>query len=1077
MQTIAREHTPSPSLKLDNMSTLFLRNPRLTILTVGLLVVAGLSSYIILPRMEDPLLTERAAMIFTAFPGADAAQVESLVTEPLEDELREVAEIKKLNSSSRSSLSTIVIELRDDVYADDAPAIWSRIRDRMADAESVFPANVGKPRFERLEVSAYARLIGLVWNPPGSDNSKDEVQVSGQNGRAILKRSAETLREQLLAVSGTKLVDLFGEFQEEITVQIDRERMVASGLNANLVSAAIQASDARFTAGLLRNSESNLLIEVSGELDSLERIQTIPIQTSDSGQVVNLSDIAEIKRGIKTPPDDFAIVDGKPAIVLACLIRADQRVDWWNQNSLEVTEVFQAALPRGIQMIDVFNQNDYVTDRLLTLRNNILIGAVSVMGVILVLMGWRSAAIVGAALPLSAFMVFTSMRISGIPIHQMSVTGLIIAIGLLIDNAIVVVDEISQKLQSGEPPLEAVGQTVNHLAIPLFGSTFTTALAFAPIALMPGPAGEFVGAIAINVIVAIFSSLLLSMTIVPALTGFLAPSKAMAASMMNTSRWYHHGIQTPKFRTVYTVLLRTIVKAPALGILLGVFFPLIGFVQARLLPEQFFPPADRDQILIEFELSSQAAMEETLQQTQQMRRYLMDSEFGVDKVTWWLGRSAPPFYYNQLVNRRNQPQFAQALVSLDSADRLSERINAMQRELDGLYPQARVLVRQLEQGPPFDAPIEVQIFGSDLEVLKTLSQQVHQLLATIPEVTHVRTEMAEPQPRLTVRLDEEKARLTGLSHQDIASQMAGALEGAVGGMILEGTEDISVRVRVGSGDRQSVDDVESIDVIPMISQAESGYPGIPLTALGTVELTPEQAAITRRDRRRMTLVQAHLEAGVLPAPVLANFESILAASDFKLPVGYELQYEGEAAQRDDAVGNLMASVGVLAVLMVAALVLSFHSFRMAGIVAVVAFLSVGLGLGALWAFGYAFGFMAIIGTMGLVGVAINDSIVVLAAIQGDEGASRGDSEAMIRVILKATRHVVATSLTTIAGFTPLLLGGGGFWPPLAVTIAGGVGGATILALLFVPSMYLLLMKKQVNATEFIGDSDHMSAIA
>lgn len=1048
------------------MSTLFLRNPRLTLLTVGLLVVAGLSSYMVLPRMEDPLLTERAAMIFTTFPGADARQVESLVTEPLEDELREIAEIKKLTSSSRSSLSTIVIELRVDVYSDDAPAIWSRIRDRMADAEAEFPPNASNARFERMEVTAYARLIGLVWDPPGTPGHSRTNLASGQDGRAILKRTAETLREQLLAVSGTKLVDVFGEFDEEIIVEIDPERAIAVGLNANQVSAAIQASDSRFTAGVLRNSESDLLIEVSGELDSLERIQAIPIQVSQSGQVVTLADVAEIRRGIKSPPSDLAIVDGKPAVVLACLIRANQRVDRWNAGSMIITDEFKANLPRGIRMVDVFNQNGYVTDRLLTLGSNMLVGAISVMAVIFVLMGWRSAVIVGTALPLSAFMVFTSMRFSGIPIHQMSVTGLIIAIGLLIDNAIVVVDEVSQKLQRGKTSLEAVGQTVRHLAVPLFGSTFTTALAFAPIAIMPGPAGEFVGAIAINVIVAIFSSFVLSMTVVPALTGFLGADQSQNSVSQVKQRWYHNGIHTPRLLAIYDRLLKAVMKAPLLGVLLGVFFPIIGFVQARLLPEQFFPPADRDQVSIEFELTSQASIEESLRHTQSMRDFLLTSEFGVQEVTWWLGRSAPPFYYNQLVNRRNQPQFAQALIGLSSSERLSERINGMQRELDKRYPEARVLVRQLEQGPPFDAPIEVQVFGSDLEVLTRLSEQIHRLLATIPEVTHVRAEVAEPQPRLTVRLDEEKARMTGLSHQDIALQMAGTLEGTTGGMILEGTEDLPVRVRVGSEGRNSVDQIESLNMIPQMTVASGNFQGIPLTALGTVELTPEQAAITRRDRRRMTLVQAHLEAGVLPAPVLEKFQDILAASDFELPVGYELQYEGEAAQRDDAVGNLMASVGVLAVLMVAALVLSFRSFRMAGIVATVAFLAVGLGLGALWVFGYAFGFMAIIGTMGLVGVAINDSIVVLAAIQGDEDASRGDLLAMRRVIIAATRHVVATSLTTIAGFTPLLLGGGGFWPPLAVTIAGGVGGATILALIFVPAMYLLLMKQPAVNADF-----------
>lgn len=1045
------------------MSTLFLQNPRLTLLTIGLVVVAGLSSYVILPRMEDPRLTERAAMIFTAFPGADAEQVESLITEPLEDELREIAEIKKLNSSSRSSLSTVVIELRDDVYADEAPAIWSRIRDRMADAETVFPEGAGRPRFERVEVSAYARIIGLVWDPPEQPTDASEVIASGQESRAILNRIAETLREQLLAVTGTSVVDLFGEYEEQITLRIDSDRAASLGLEATAISAAIQASDARITAGVLRNSESNLLLEVSGELDSLDRIRSIPIQTAANGQLVTLADVADIERGVRSPPSDLAIVDGKPAVVVACLIRGDQRVDWWNQQSMQITDAFSEGLPRGIRMVDVFNQNGYVTDRLLALRNNMMIGAFSVMAVIFVLMGWRSALIVGVALPLSAFLVFTSMRFSGIPIHQMSVTGLIIAIGLLIDNAIVVVDEVSQKLQRGQPPVEAVGQTVRHLAVPLFGSTFTTALAFAPIALMPGPAGEFVGAIATNVIVAIFSSFALAMTVVPALTGFLARSPSRALAPESKNRWYHHGIRLPHLLSLYRRLLNAIVKAPAIGILLGVFFPILGFVQARLLPEQFFPPADRDQVSIEFELTSQASIQDTLRRTLELRKTLLASDFGVTDVTWWLGRSAPPFYYNQLENRRNQPQFAQGLINLSSAENLATRINQMQKELDQRYPEARVLVRQLEQGPPFDAPIEVQIFGADVAVLKRLSEEVHRLLSTIPEVTHVRAEVAEPQPRLTVRLDEAKARLTNLSHQDIAMQMAGAPEGSVGGMILEGTESLPVRVRVDDIGRRSVDDIEKLDLIPPgVASAGPGYPGIPLTALGAIELTPEQASITRRDRRRMTLVQAHLEAGVLPAPVLAEFKKLLAESSIQIPTGYEVTYEGEAAQRDSAVGNLLASVGVLAVLMAAALVLSFGSFRMAGIVAIVAFLAVGLGLGALWVFGYAFGFMAIIGTMGLVGVAINDSIVVLAAIQGDEEARQGDPDAIQRVIIQATRHVVATSLTTIAGFTPLLLGGGGFWPPLAVTIAGGVGGATILALLFVPAMYLLLMKRRAT---------------
>ena len=298
-----------------------------------------------------------------------------------------------------------------------------------------------------------------------------------------------------------------------------------------------------------------------------------------------------------------------------------------------------------------------------------------------------------------------------------------------------------------------------------------------------------------------------------------------------------------------------------------------------------------------------------------------------------------------------------------------------------------------------------------------------------------------------------------MTHSDVASQMAGTLEGAVGGMILEGTEELPVRVRVADDARSNIDRIETMNLLPSGSVPGESFPGVPLTSLGAIELQPEQTDILREDRRRLSEVQAFLKAGVLPAPVQAEFQRRFDAAGIVLPPGYSLEFGGEAAQRNDAVGNLMASVGVLAVMMVAALVLSFKSFRLAAMVGVVAFLAVGLGLGALWVFGFPFGFMAIIGTMGLVGVAINDSIVVLAAIREDEAARNGDVDAMREVVVRATRHVVATSLTTMAGFMPLILDGGGFWPPMAVTIAGGVGGATILALIFVPACYLIAMKR------------------
>jgi multidrug efflux pump subunit AcrB len=472
--------------------------------------------------------------------------------------------------------------------------------------------------------------------------------------------------------------------------------------------------------------------------------------------------------------------------------------------------------------------------------------------------------------------------------------------------------------------------------------------------------------------------------------------------------------------------------------------------------EQFFPAADRDQVQIELELPSSASLRDTLATASRVREAVI-SRSEVDDVHWFLGESAPTFYYNVVMRRKNTSHYAQALVQLKSAEGARALIHQLQDQLDRQFPDARILVRQLEQGPPFDAPIEVRLFGPDIQRLRELGEQVRTVLVKTKDVIHTRSELSEALPKLALSIDEEQARLAGLDHESIAGQLDAILEGAVGGSVLESTEELPVRVRLPNSQRADLDRIASLDLLPSQARSLASHPGIPLSALADVNLVPELAAIARLDGQRMNEVQAFIPAGVLPADVLSRFQDRWEASGFELPPGYTVKFGGEAAKRNEAVGNLLANVGVLLVLMVATLVLSFGSFRIAGVIGAVAALAAGLGLGALWVFGYPFGFMAIVGTMGLIGVAINDAIVVMAALREDERARAGHPSAVREVVVRSTRHVVSTSLTTMAGFAPLVIAGGGFWPPLAVTIAGGVGGATILALYFVPSAYILAM--------------------
>ena len=478
---------------------------------------------------------------------------------------------------------------------------------------------------------------------------------------------------------------------------------------------------------------------------------------------------------------------------------------------------------------------------------------------------------------------------------------------------------------------------------------------------------------------------------------------------------------------------------------------------ATQLPEQFFPPADRDQFQIEMELPSQTSIAETLEVSRKIRALMLQRP-NIVSVDWFVGESAPTFYYNVIPRRQNSSNYAQAMVQLAGLKGARETIRELQAELDQAFPQTRLLVRQLEQGPPFDAPVEIRVFGPNLETLRELGETVRQRLARIENVLHTRSDLAESLNKLALDVDEEQARFVGLDHTSIAGQLQTTLEGVIGGSVLESTEELPVRVRLASTRRSSLSEISSLELMGAATgNQRQAMEQIPLSAVADIRMVPESSTIPRRNGERMNEVQAYITAGILPATVVDAFRETLVTDPIELPAGYRLKFGGEVAERNDAVGNLLSSVGVLVVLMIATLVMSFGSFRMSGIIGVVAGLSMGLGLGSLWLFGYPFGFMAIIGSMGLMGVAINDAIVVLAGIQADEAARGGDRDAIRSVVLHTTRHVVATSLTTMAGFAPLVIAGGEFWPPMAIAISGGVAGATILALYFVPSMYLVML--------------------
>lgn len=1011
-------------------AALFHSRPRLLILSLFLIIVAGLSSVSVLPRLEDPEIRQRWALVLTPFPGADAARVEALVAEPIEDELLELAEVKEIITNARPGIAVSRVILKDSVAEVDA--VWSRVRDELSDVAPRLPRGAADPELKTSGLRTATMIAGLTWTGDGPVSY------------GILNRLAEDLEAAMRRVPATQFTELHGTPREEILVEVDERRLSGLGLGATELAAIIARHDAKVSAGRLRDSRRSLLIEVAGEFDTLERIRGLPVALGEEGRTVPLGELAKVTKTVATPPSELALIDGCAGVTVSARMEPSARVDQWSETQRRVLAEFRRRLPRGITLETVFDQSTYTDTRLAALQGNLVLGGLFVVLIVFLMMGWRSALLVGSALPLATLMVLRGMQMLGLPIHQMSVTGLILALGLLIDNAIVIVDEVHERRREGRSATTAISAAVRHLAVPLFGSTLTTVLAFMPIVLLPGGAGEFVGSIAVTVSLALTSSLFLALTIIPALAGFMPEVEPGGPR-----RFWRDGLSSASLGRAWSEALALLFRRPIIGVVAASALPLFGFFVSRELPEQFFPPAERDQIQVALYLPRQASIERTREVALQARAQMLEHA-EVEAVHWFLGRNAPMFYYNLVPGQDGSAFYAQALVQLRSAEGSGALIRRLQRELDAALPEVQALVLQLEQGPPFAAPIELRILGPDLDVLEELGERARARLSRIPGVVHTRETLAEGVPKLRVALDERRARLLGLDPVSVAGQLEASLEGLRAGSVLEATEDLPVRVRLRGRNREAASAVASLDLV-----TATGGP-VPLAGLASLSVEAERSVVPRYNGRRCNTVLGYLAAGTLPATVQAPFARDLEA-ELELPAGYSIEFGGEAAERNNAVGNLMANVSVLMVLMVATLVLSFRSFRMAGIIGVVALFSVGLGLGSLWVAGYPFGFMAIVGTMGLIGVAINDAIVVLAAIRDDPEAREGDRDAVRRVVVRSTRHVLSTTVTTVAGFTPLLLDGGGFWPPLAVCIAGGVAGATLLALTFVPSAYLLVI--------------------
>ncbi len=1034
------------------------RYPRLIILLLLLILVAGSASIRTMPRLEDPHMKQRYVFVLTPYPGADAAQVEARVTIPIERKLREVAEVKDIVAVSRLGLSFISIEMKDEV--EDVDLVASRLKDKLAEVTDL-PPGAGPPRFDDKRLYAFTAIIALTWNSENAPNY------------AILGRYAKELRTRLANLSGTDFVRIFGLPQEEIAITFDPNRLAAAGLSLADAAAVLRRANREDAIGLLTGDRRRFVLTVSGRFADLDRIRAVPVTTEPgTGRRLTVGDLATVTRSVTDPPEALALIAGRPGVAVAARMLPDQRIDLWMARVRAVMDDFAQRLPQVIGIRLIFDQSRYTHHRLAGLMENLVYSALLVLAVLLVTLGWRASLISASILPLAALASLALLDAMGFAIEQMVVTGLIIALGIMVDNAIVVTDEVQSRLLKGERRSLAVAHTVKKLWLPLLGSTITTIIAFLPIILMPGSAGEFVGGISGAVIAALTASYIISFTIIVALAGRVlgrkgitpppgAPEEAIRVlAKAPERRWWQEGIAARPLVRLFRRSLLLAMRHPWTTILLLGIVPLAGLLLTTQLTEQFFPPSDRDQLVVEVHMPPGTAITRTEAVVKELRAMLA-SRPEVVADHWFIGQSAPKFFYSLLTNKDGEAQFAEGMVVTHSEQEVDRLIATLQPLVDARFPQAQILVRKLEQGPPYEAPIEIRLLGPDLETLRLLGEEVAHHVAAVPEVQHVRTSLKGGQPEAMTAVNEEAVRDMGLDLAAIARMLGAAVEGERTGSVTEETENVPVRVRARPAARRTIDALAAIDLPPRVPAGEGvDALNLPLSAIAEVRLQPKVTAIVRRNGERVNTVQAFIPPDVLPETVFAKVRARLDEAGFVLPPGYHIEIGGESEKRNEAVGKLMAKAGVLGVLMVIAILLTFNSFRLTFITFLSAAQAAALGLLSLWVFDYPLGFLVIVGLMGLVGLAINASIVILSELKNRPLAAAGEQRAIVHGVLATGRHIVSTTLTTVGGFLPLILSKSPFWPPFAAAIAGGTLLTMFVSFYFAPAAFRIAVRNR-----------------
>lgn len=1005
-----------------NLSALAVRERSITLFLIILITVAGILSFFELGRAEDPPFTVKQMTIISAWPGATAQEMQDQVAEPLEKRMQELKWYDRSETYTRPGLAFTMLSLKDSTPPSQVQEEFYQARKKLGDETKNLPAGV----------------IGPMVNDEFSDVTFAlfALKAKGEPQR-LLVRDAESLRQQILHVPGVKKVNIIGEQAERIFVSFSHDRLATLGISPQDIFSALNSQNVLTPAGSIDTQGPQVFIRLDGAFDKLEKIRETPIVVQ--GRTLQLSDVATVERGYEDPATFLIRNQGEPALLLGIVMR-----DGWNGLDLgkaldAETANINEGMPLGMTLTKVTDQSVNISSAVDEFMIKFFVALLVVMVVCFVSMGWRVGVVVAAAVPLTLAIVFVVMEASGKNFDRITLGSLILALGLLVDDAIIAIEMMVVKMEEGYDRIKASAYAWSHTAAPMLAGTLVTAVGFMPNGFAQSTAGEYTSNMFWIVGIALIASWIVAVVFTPYLGVKMLPK-------IKTVEGGHAAIyDTRHYNRFRRVLTRVIArKWIVAGTVIAVFT--VAILGMGLVKKQFFPTSDRPEVLVEVQMPYGTSIEQTSATTAKIEAWLRKQK-EAKIVTSYIGQGSPRFYL-AMAPELPDPSFAKIVVLTDSQEaREALKFRLREAAASGLAPEARVRVTQLVFGPYSPYPVAYRVMGPDPDKLREIADKVEKVMQASPMMRTVNTDWGPRVPALHFTLSQDRLQAVGLTSNAVAQQLQFLLSGVPITSVREDIRSVQVMGRAAGDIRLDPEKIAGFTIVGSSGQR------IPLSQIGEVEVQMEDPVLRRRDRTPTITVRGDIAENLQPPDVSTAMTKALQPVIDTLPVGYRIEQAGSIEESGKATQAMAPLFPIMIAMTLLIIILQVRSMS----AMVMVFLTAPLGLigvvPTLLLFNQPFGINALVGLIALSGILMRNTLILIGQIHHNEQEGLPPFHAVVEATVQRARPVLLTAMAAILAFIPLTHSV--FWGTLAYTLIGGTFGGTIITLVFLPAMYAI----------------------